>query len=172
MKGIDIIRNLNKALLQHSLITIIYKSFVKPHLDCCDTIYDQPNKESLNRKTERIQYNAALAITSAIKGTYQSKLYNELGLESLKYRRWFRKMCTFYKIKTAGVPQYLSGLIPQTNHLYNPCGAEDVTIFYGRTDAVKYPFFQYTVLEWNKLDWNTQQSKTMLSFRNSLLKTG
>ena len=79
-------------------------------------------------------------------------------------------MCTFYKIKT-GVPQYLSDLIPQTNRLYNTSAAEDVTTFYGRTDAFKYPFFQYTVLEWNKLDWNTQQSKTILSFRNSLLKT-
>ena len=49
---------------------------------------------------------------------------------------------------------------------------EDVTTFYSRTDAFKYPFLQYTVSELSKLDWNTQQSKTMLSFRNSLLKTG
>ena len=80
-------------------------------------------------------------------------------------------MCTFYKIKTTGVPQYLSDLIPQTNHLYNTCVAEDVTTFYSRTDAFKHSFFQYTVLEWNKLDWNIQQSKTMLPVRNLLLKT-
>ena len=42
-KGIGIIRKLNKALPQHSLITI-YKSFVRPHLDYGDIIYDQPNK--------------------------------------------------------------------------------------------------------------------------------
>ena len=47
-----------------------------------------------------------------------------------------------------------------------------MTTFYSRTNAFKYFFFQYTVLEWNKLYWNIQQSKTMLSFRNSLLKTG
>ena len=145
---------------------------MRPHLDYGDIIYDQPNKESLNQKIERIQYNAALVITGAIKRTYQSRLYNELSLESLKFRRWFRKLCTFYKIKTTGVPQYLSDLIPQTNHLYNTCAAEDVTTFYSKTDACKYSFFQYTVLEWNKLYWNIQQSKTMLSFRNSLLKTG
>ena len=149
MKGKGIIRKLNKALLQHSLLTI-HKSFVRPHLDYSDIIYDQPNKESLNQKIERIQYNAALAITGAIKGTYQKRLYNQLGLESLKFRRWFRKLCTFYKIKTTGVPQYLSDLIPQTNHLYNTCAAEDVTTFYSRTDTFKYSFFQYTVLEWNK----------------------
>ena len=36
----------------------------------------------LHKKIERIQYNAALAITGAIKGTPQSKLYCELGLGS------------------------------------------------------------------------------------------
>ena len=54
MKGIGIIRKLNKALPQHSLTTI-HKSFVRPHLDYGDMIFDQPNKESLNQKFERIQ---------------------------------------------------------------------------------------------------------------------
>ena len=83
---------------------------MKRYLDYGDIIYSQPSKESLNQKIERIQYNAALAITGVIKGTYQSWLYNELGLESLKFRHWFRELCTFYKIKTTGVAQYLSDL--------------------------------------------------------------
>ena len=86
MKGIGIIRKLNKSLPQHSLITI-YKSFVRPHLEYDDTFYDQPSKESLNQKIEGIQYTAALVIIGAIKGTYQSRLYSELGLKSLILRR-------------------------------------------------------------------------------------
>ena len=39
-----------------------------PHLGYGDIIYDQPNKKNLNQKIERIQYNATLAITGAIKG--------------------------------------------------------------------------------------------------------
>ena len=85
MKGISIIRKLNKTLPQHSLITI-YKSFVRPYLNYGDIFYDKPNKKSRNQKIKRIQYNAALAITGTIKGTYQSRLYNELGLESLKFK--------------------------------------------------------------------------------------
>ena len=88
-KGIGIIKRLSHILPRKSLITI-YKSFIRPHLDYCDVIYDQPNNESFCRKIERIQYNATLAITGAIRGTSQTKLYNELGLESLKFRRWFR----------------------------------------------------------------------------------
>ena len=36
----------------------------------------------------------------AIRGTSQTKLYNEFGLESLKFRRRMRRLCIFYKIKT------------------------------------------------------------------------
>ena len=35
----------NNSIPQHSLVTI-YKSFVRPHLDYGDIIYDQPNNES------------------------------------------------------------------------------------------------------------------------------
>ena len=75
MKGIGIIKKISKTLPRHALITI-YKSFIRPHLDRTDIIYDQPNNESLDQKIERIQHNAALAITGAIKGTSQSKLCN------------------------------------------------------------------------------------------------
>ena len=102
MQGADVIRKLSKILPQNSLISI-YKSFVRPHLDYGDVLYGQPKNERLCRKIERVQYNAVLAITGAIKGTSQMKLYNELGLESLKFRRWFRKICLFFKIKKHGL---------------------------------------------------------------------
>ena len=93
MKGIGIIKKLSKTLSWHALITID-KSFVRPHLDYGDVIYDQPNNESFNQKTERIQYSTSLAITGVIKGSSQSKLYNKLGFESLKFRCWLWKLCT------------------------------------------------------------------------------
>ena len=53
MKGIGIIKKISKTLPRHALTTI-YKSFVRPHLDRTDIIYDQPNNESLDQKIERI----------------------------------------------------------------------------------------------------------------------
>ena len=88
-KGIGIIRKLAHVLPRQSLITI-YKYFNRSHLDYGDIIYDQPNNESFCNLVERVQYNAASAITGVIKGTSQLKIYNELGIESLKFRRWFR----------------------------------------------------------------------------------
>ena len=96
IKGIDIIKKLRKTLPRHALITI-HKSFVRPHLDYGDIIYDQPKNENLNQKIERIQYNAPLAITGSIKGTSQSKLYNELAFESLKFKVGFGGYVLFIK---------------------------------------------------------------------------
>ena len=53
----------------------------------CDIIYDQPNNQVFSNKLEALQYITALAITGAIRGTSKTKIYQELGLESLKSGR-------------------------------------------------------------------------------------
>ena len=64
-------------------------------------------KMSFCKKIESVQYNAALAIKGEIQGTSRKKLYIELGLETLKYRRWLKRLCCFYKVKNNGIPPYL-----------------------------------------------------------------
>ena len=44
----------------------LYKSFLQPHLDYGDIIYDKPFNNSFQNKIKSIQYNACLAITGAI----------------------------------------------------------------------------------------------------------
>ena len=60
-------RKLN-LLLPRSSLRIVYKCFIRTHLDYADVIYDQSNLFSLANKIESVQYNAALAITDAIRG--------------------------------------------------------------------------------------------------------
>ena len=43
-------------------------------------------------KLESLQYKAALVITGAIQGTSHDKIYQELGFESLKSRRWYKRL--------------------------------------------------------------------------------
>ena len=59
------LRKLYYIIPRKSLMTI-YKSFIRPHLDYCDLIYDKPSNESFCNKIESIQYNAMLAITGCI----------------------------------------------------------------------------------------------------------
>ena len=94
-KGMAVLRKLQNIIPRNSLLTIC-KSFIHPPLeDYGDTIYHQPNNRSLCQKIESIQHQAALAITGAIHGTSQTKLYNELGIESMKLRQWFRCLLFF-----------------------------------------------------------------------------
>ena len=82
-------------------------------MDCGDILYEQAFNSSFHDRLESVQYNACLAITGAIKGTSKEKLYQELGLESLRLLRWYRKLCFFfYKIFKNQHPEYLFHLIP------------------------------------------------------------
>ena len=71
-------------------------------------------------------------------------MYKELGLETLKSRRWLKKLCCFYKIRNNGIPSYLAELIPFHIHKTYSC----------RTDAFKSSFFPLVINEWNKLTFN------------------
>ena len=170
MKGIGVIQKLSKTLPRHSLITI-YKSFVRPYLDYGDIIYDLPNNECFTQKIERIQYNATIAITGAIKGTSQSKLYSGLGFESLKFRRWFRKLCTFLSLKQV-VYQNACWILFHKPIICTMLGFWKMLQHFTAELMVSSTLFPSTILEWNKLDRKIGQSSTLLTFRNSLLKIG
>ena len=114
-KGISVIKKLRHALPRKSLTTI-YKAFLRPLIDYGDIIYDQPQNESFCEKLESVQYKAALAITGAIQGTSQEKIYLELALESLKNRRWYKRLCCMFKIMNEEAPKYLTNLIPKGQH--------------------------------------------------------
>ena len=127
------------TLPRDALLTI-YKSFVRPRLDHGDITYDRTQNESFCNKLESIQYNTALAITGAIQGTSKIKLQKELGLKFLKSRRWFKQICTFYKIKPYKIPPYLPQLLPTGTHSCNICSSENITTFQSRTETFKFSF--------------------------------
>ena len=84
---------------------------------------------SFHHKLESIQYNACLAITDAIRGTSKEKRYQELGLESLQLRQWYRKLGMFYKIYKTKSSQYLFKLIPEKPHVYATRNVDNIPCF-------------------------------------------
>ena len=87
-----------QPVVPKSSLLAICKTFIRSQLDYVDVIYDQAYNSSFHEELKYLRCNACLAITRGIRGTSSEKLYQELGLESLKSRRWFRKLCHFYKI--------------------------------------------------------------------------
>ena len=58
--------------LPRKLLLTIYKSFIRAHLDYDDIIYDQSYNTSFHQRLKLLQYNTALPITDAIRGTSMS----------------------------------------------------------------------------------------------------
>ena len=104
----------NCKALTGGLLLTIYKSFIRPHLDYGDVTHDQRYNNSFHQKLESIQYNAALAITRAIRGSSKENIYQELGFESLQQRQWFKKLCYFFKITKNQSTKYLFDKFPTT----------------------------------------------------------
>ena len=168
-KGVGLLQTLAKYIPRHSLLTI-YKCFIRPHLDYGDVVYDKPNNESFTKSIESIQYNASLAITGTIRGTSTEKLYQELGLEYLSSRRWFRRLSTFYKIFKRKSPFYLYSLIPKINVNRSSRTKDNIPLLRTRTETFKNSFFPSAMEQWNKLDINIRESYSLPSFKKSLLK--
>ena len=150
-KGIGVIKKLQNILQRQALLTI-YKWFVRPHLDYRDIIYDELKNESFCQKLESYQYNAALAITGAIRDTSQTKIYKELGLESLKFRIYFRRLCTFFKIQQSGLPSYLFNLIPQSNIFTTPNNQINWKVFIVEQVFLKILFFLMLLMNGTSLN--------------------
>ena len=123
-----------------------------------------------HQKLESIQYHACLAITGAIRGTSKEKLYQELGLESLQLRGWYRKLGMFYKIFKSKSPQYLFKLIPEKASSYVTRNADNIPLFNIEHNFYKNSFFPSSIIEWNNLDPNLRNSENFGIFKNNILK--
>ena len=51
-----------------------------------------------------------------MRGSSTEKIYEELGLKSLKSRGWYRKMSFLYKVLKSEPPSYLFNTIPNSNN--------------------------------------------------------
>ena len=111
-------------------------------------------------------------MTGAIRGTSSEKLYQELGLESLRSRRWLRKLCLFYKIYKNKSPSYLYDLIPDRVKFYSTRSSQidNISNIKTRSNFFRNSFFPSTITEWNKLDCDIRNSDSLNIFKLSLLK--
>ena len=135
---------------QKPLVTI-YKAFLRTLIDYGDIIYEQPQNDSFSEKLESMQYKATLAITCAIQGTSRDKIYQELGLESLKSRRWYKRLSLMFKIMKEESPNDLIDLIPKCEQTIRTRN-NHVPVYHCRTESFMHSFFPSTLKDWFSLD--------------------
>ena len=119
-----------------------------------------------------MRYNTCLVNTGAFKGTSGERPYQELGLESLKDRRWHRKLCFFYKIVKGLSPKYLTSYLQlHNNPIYQTRSTAKniVKLTASRTVNFNNSFFPLCSQEWNNLSDDIKSLPSPISFKKALL---
>ena len=113
-KNLGIIKHLS-IYFPRKTLDQMYKALIRSHnisyTICTNSIWCDHNGS--NGKAERIQYQTALAVTGAWQGSSRSKVYEELGWESLSGRRWCRRILQIHKIVSNNTPSYLKDKLPR-----------------------------------------------------------
>ena len=178
-KWIGIIKHLRSYLPVKSLEQI-YKMHVRPHFDYCDIIYHVPiiindttRIQSLNCQMnvlESTQYQAALAVTGAWKGSNTDKIYEELGWESLHHRRNFRRLSMYYKIVNNLTPDYLKAPLNVSANHYSLRNSQNFNLPICRINKYKNSFYPDALNLWNAMDPNVKNANSLSIFKSTFLK--
>ena len=112
-----------------------------------------------------------LNITGVIHGeTPKEKLFEELGLGSLQYRWWYRKLCCFYKILKDQSPKTIFNIISRLIRPSSTKNANNIPHFKVKHSFFKNTFFPSIIIEWNKLDTVIQNTPTLNISKKNIFK--
>ena len=108
---------------------------------------------TLMGKVESVQYQAALAVTGAWKGTSRLKIYKELGWEALSDRRSSRRILQLHKILDKKTPLYLYNKLPPNRHvlIFLPYVFQEYDC---RTIRYENSFYPNAINLWNRMIQN------------------
>jgi len=177
-KSIGLLKFLSRYLPLDSL-TQIYKLYIRHHFDYGDIIYHIPHKlndfdrtlsqAAVMESIEQVQYRAARAITGTWKGSSRDKLYDELGWETLSYRRWLRRLLLMFKIHNNMTPSFLKDNItpgrPSFNRINNQLNYHEI---FCNTERYNNSFFPDAIRTWNNIDVDFKMIDNILSFKKKL----
>ena len=120
-------------------------------------------------RIERVQYQAALAITGCWRGSNADKLYEELGLESLTERRWSRRLVQLFKIHNNLTPDYLQSSLPSVPN--RSTRNNDETVYRDimcNTSRYQNSFFPDAIKSWNNMGSVFCSTPSLGTFKNNV----
>ena len=92
-------------------------------------------------------------------------------METLYDRRWYRRLCHLFSLIKSKSPEYLYILLPQVRQMQY--GLRNLTSFeqpVSRAARFASTFFQNALFEWNSLEDETRNSKSLFQFEHKLLE--
>ena len=159
-----------KFKLKRTTLNQIYISYLRPILEYASIIWDNCTtyeKELL----EKLQYDAARAVTGLTRSVSINNLINEIGWVSLSDRRKLQKLVLIFKYKNGDLPSYLNDLMPEMvrdNNTYNLRNQLDYATVARRLEIYSKSVLPSSIKLWNDLDIETRNSDTLFSFKSKL----
>ena len=95
------------------------------------------------------------------------RIYQDLGLDSLKSKRWYKRLSCMFKIMNNEAPHYLLNLISKSQQTITT--RNEHKNFLGRTYCFKNSFFPSTLKDWFNLNVSIRNSESLAIFKSILL---
>ena len=104
-----------KFLPRH-ILNEIYLTYIRPHFDYCDIIYDGNLTVSDSIRLQTLQNRCARLVTRTLFRTPTNALLNDLGWERLETRRLIHRLLFFHRLyyNYPPLPAYLTNLVTDT----------------------------------------------------------
>ena len=153
--------------IDRDILNQIYKTYVRPHLDYCDVVFDGHITILDEQRLERLQNRAARLVTGTTPRTSTDKLRQDLGWETLKTRRKLHKLQFFHKLISTlhQQPEYIRHVLPQTritNTHRTLRNYTTLTLPPNNTTSFQRSFIPSTTRQWNTLP---NQLRTLTSHK-------
>ena len=161
----NIIRTINTVLgpiypvrkfLSRSVLNNIYSTYILPHFDYCDIIYDGNLTVTDASRLQKLQNRCARLVTGTLFRSPSTTLLEDLGWEKLETRRLIHKLLFFHRLyyDSPPLPSYVTDMLTDTRHdatgLYLR-NATTLTIPPIRLASFHQSYIPATIRKWNLL---------------------
>lgn len=158
--------------LPRTILDQIYKTYIRPHFDYCDTVYDGHITIQDATRLETLQNRAGRLVTGALFRTPTEKLLADLGWDKLTIRRRIHKLLLYRKLNNPNQqsPNYIQTIMPATRAVDTGRALRNAlahTLPQNRTTAFQKSFFITTGKQWNQLHDETR-SLPFTSFKRDI----
>ena len=161
----NIIRTINMLLgpiypvakfLSRSILENIYKTYIRPHFDYCDIIYDGNLTTTDAARLQTLQNRCARLVTGAMFRSSTTALLNDLGWERLETRRLIHRLLFIHRLyyNNLPLPTYMTDILTDTRHYTTGLRLRNEThlpIPPTRLAPYHRSFIPATVRQWNLL---------------------
>ena len=162
--------------LSRKTLDILFKLQIRSIIDYCLPVFGPSLSKKQIAKLNKIQYRAARIAAQVPKCASASKLYCDLGWETIEDRIKFLSLTLFQKIHTGATrpltrsclpPRSVSATDTRSGKTYSKYPFSDKII----SATLKDSFFEKTVKQWENLPKETKQTWDINEFKELLSKS-